>query len=270
MQLSRTTGLRFNKVLGIGRCTVMLPVLLLISYRGVAGQVQPSVNAEVLNRMESVATSFQRDGLFTGTVLVSRNGELVLQQNFGYADAEWQVPNTSDTRFRIASVTKQFTAAAVLMLQERGKLDLQDPIVKLLPSLPDSWSHITIHNLLTHTSGLASITALPNYASLRTVDSTPEQLIGLLRDKPLEYGPGTKYSYGNSDYIVLGLLIEKLSGKSYAAFLKEKIFSPLHMTDTGVDDELAMLRQTGSWIRLEDESDSSRGCDQYDGPVLSR
>jgi len=127
------------------------------------------------------------------------------------------------------------------MLQERGKLDIQEPIVKYLPGLPESWARITIQNLLTHTSGLTGITSLPDYASLRTIHSTPEQLIARFRENPLEYEPGTKYSYGNSDYIVLGLLIEKISGQSYATFMKENIFGPLQMTETGVDDELAIL-----------------------------
>lgn len=241
MQSIRTRVLRLAKLIWNRRYAVILPALLLTIHPEMTGQAQPVVDEKGVSRMKAVTNSFEHDGLFTGTVLVARNGTPVLNQSFGYADAEWQVPITSDTRFRIGSITKQFTAAAIVMLQERGKLSLQDSILKYLPALPISWSHITIQHLLTHTSGLASITSLPDYASLRTVHSTPEQLIALFKDKPLEYEPGTKYSYGNSDYIVLGLLIEKISGQSYAAFLEKNIFSPLHMTETGVDDELAII-----------------------------
>ncbi len=191
--------------------------------------------------MKAVALSFEREGLFSGAVLVARNGKPILNQGFGFADAESRAPNTSNTRFRIASVTKQFTAAAILVLQERGKLSLQDRVGKYLQDAPVSWSHITIYNLLTHTSGLPNINAFPDYGLIRTIASTPDQLIARFRDKPLEYEPGTQYSYGNSDYIVLGRLIETVSGQSYAAFLQKNIFDPLQMMATGVDDERSIV-----------------------------
>jgi CubicO group peptidase (beta-lactamase class C family) len=160
-----------------------------------------------------------------------------LNESFGFADAEFRTPNSADTRFRIASVTKQFTAAAILLLQERGRLSLSDPVLKYMSDAPPAWGRITIYNLLTHTSGLPNINAFPDYSEIRMRRLTPEQLIGLFRDKPLEYEPGTKYTYGNSDYIVLGHLIELISGQSYEEFLRKNLFEPLHMTCTGVDDE---------------------------------
>ena len=198
-------------------------------------------NSEELARIRSVASSFSREGVFSGSVLVARNTRPILRESFGQADAEFDTPNNAETRFRIASVTKQFTAAAILLLQERGKLSLTDRVAKYLPEAPSSWDHITIYNLLTHTSGLPNINAFPNYSDIRTHRLTPEQLIALFRSKPLEYAPGSKYSYGNSDYIVLGRLIERISGQSYGEFLRKNLFEPIHMTSTGVDDELAIV-----------------------------
>ncbi len=206
-----------------------------------AAQTHRVSDVQSVARMRSVALSFQREGLFSGAVLVARDGKPILNQAFGFADAEWKARNTPTTRFRIASVTKQFTAAAILILQERGKLSLQDPVGRYLHDAPASWGRITIYHLLTHTSGLPNINAFPDYGSIRTIAATPDQLIARFRDKPLEYEPGTQYSYGNSDYIVLGRLIEAVSGQSYAAFLQKNIFDPLRMTDTGVDDERAVI-----------------------------
>ena len=198
-------------------------------------------HSEAVARMQSVGSSFAREGVFSGAILVARDGKPVFQQSFGFADAEFGTRNSADTRFRIASVTKQFTAAAVLLLQERGKLRLSDPVSMYLPDAPPSWDRITVYNLLTHTSGLPNINAFPDYSEIRMRRWTPEQLISLFRDKPLEYEPGSNYSYGNSDYIVLGRVIERLSGQSYAEFLRKNFFEPLHMTSTGADDERAVI-----------------------------
>ena len=227
--------------------------MLLVAATPAVGQQHAAINAAAIARMKATAASFAKDGLFSGTVLIAQDGKPVLSDSFGFADAEWQVRNTPDTRFRIASITKQFTAAAILILQERGKLDLHDPVGKYLRDAPASWNHITIYNLLTHTSGLPNINAFPDYATIRMVAATPEQLIARFRDRPLEYEPGTKYSYGNSDYILLGQLIETISGQRYAAFLQHEIFDPLHMTATGVDDERAVVPRRAQGYVLSPE-----------------
>lgn len=234
------------------RCAIAVVAILVAAPLLAFAQVHP-VKEPAIARMKSVAASFEKEGLFSGTVLVAQDGKPVLNQSFGFADAEWQIRNTPDTRFRIASVTKQFTAVAILMLQERGNLSLQDPVSKYLPDAPASWAHITIYNLLTHTSGLPNINAFADYATIRMTAATPEQLIARFRDKPLEYEPGTKYSYGNSDYIVLGHLIETISGQHYAEFLQKNIFDPLHMAATGVDDERAILPQRAQGYVLSPE-----------------
>jgi CubicO group peptidase (beta-lactamase class C family) len=220
---------------------LVAPAALVAAATALSAQERPVIDSHAIERMKAVASSFEREGLFSGTILVARGGKPILNRSFGFADIEWGARNTADTRYRIASITKQFTAAAILILQERGKLSLQDPVGKYLKDAPASWGRITIYNLLTHTSGLPNINAFPDYGTIRTTPATPDQLIAHFRDMPLEYEPGTKYSYGNSDYIVLGRMIEAVSGQSYATFLQKNIFDPLRMTATGVDNERAIV-----------------------------
>jgi CubicO group peptidase (beta-lactamase class C family) len=172
---------------------------------------------------------------FMGAASVTVNGNTEFAEACGWADAEWKVENTADTRFRTASIAKQFTAAAVLLLYQDGKILLSDPIGKYLPDLPDSWRPATIHQLLTHTSGLP----LPDYDALfksYPLGPTPTQFLALLRDKPLLYPHGTKLTYNNVGYILLGLLIEKVSGMKYERFVQERLFDKIGMRDSAFDD----------------------------------
>jgi CubicO group peptidase (beta-lactamase class C family) len=179
-------------------------------------------------------------GWFQGAILVARDGQLVISKGYGMADAEHGMPNTAQTRFRLASVTKQFTAAAIVILQARGKLNLQDAICAYLPDCPDAWRGITILHLLTHTSGLPNYTDFSSYEPSQMQPATPDELIARFRDLPLLYTPGTIYSYENSDYVLLGRIVEQVSGQSYADFLRDAIFTPLQMRDSGVDSGLGI------------------------------
>jgi CubicO group peptidase (beta-lactamase class C family) len=172
---------------------------------------------------------------FTGTVLVARKGDVLFEKAYGLANREWNVPNTIDTRFRIGSITKQFTAAAVLQLAEQGKLSIDDPVSKYYADAPASWSKITLRNLLNHTSGIPDFTRLPDYETFMPDDSTPLGIVQRVRDKPLDFPPGTKFAYDNTGYIVLGYVIEKVSGQSYADYIQRHIFEPLGMKDSGYD-----------------------------------
>jgi CubicO group peptidase (beta-lactamase class C family) len=138
-------------------------------------------------------------------------------------------------------VTKQFTAACILLLEERGKLRIEDHIKKYLPDAPAAWDQITIFNLLTHTSGIPNFTSLPDYRSTEAVPTTPEQLVARFRDKPLEFAPGGSWNYSNSGYVLLGYLIEKITGKSYSEFIQENIFAPLGMKDSGYDSNTKII-----------------------------
>ena len=154
-----------------------------------------------LTRMEQVIQSQVADKRFMGTVLVVRDGKTILDKGYGSADLEWAVPNTPATKFRLGSITKQFTSASILLLEERGKLKLSDSVRQYLPELPESWDKITIFNLLTHTGGLFNFTELPDFDSFKGKHLTPQQMVDLIRDKPLDFQPGEKMSYSNTGYV---------------------------------------------------------------------
>ena len=189
------------------------------------------IESEAIARVDALLSQMAEGGTFTGSVLVAEKGEVLLSQGYGYADREQKIPNTPQTRFRLASVTKQFTAMAILILQNQGKLDVQDPICNYIADCPAAWKGITIHHLLTHTSG---ITVMPrDYNSIKATHFTPEQLIGHFKDSPLDFQPGEKWSYSNCGYMLLGYIIEQVSGQSYEAVTQQSIFTPLNLSDSG-------------------------------------
>ena len=172
-----------------------------------------------------------RDG-FLGMVAVSRDHKLIFQRGYGYANLEWQIPFTPDTRFRIGSLTKQFTAAAILLLQQDGKLKTSDALSRYYSNSPAAWSNITLRNLLTHTSGIPDVDF---GLVMKYSPHTPEELMKGIPEQPLEFQPGTKAEYANINYMLLGEVIERVSGKPYCRFLQERIFQPLQLAETGCD-----------------------------------
>ena len=191
--------------------------------------------------MEEVVQTYVRDKTFMGAVLVARGTDVILSKGYGSANLEWDIPNTPATKFRLGSITKQFTAASILLLEERGKLKLEDPIKKYLPEAPAAWDSITIFNLLTHTSGIPNFTSLPDYKSLKLQDTPVAKTVATVRDKPLDFVPGEKMSYSNSGYLVLGDVIERITGASYEKFVTDNIFTPLGMKDSGYDSNTAVI-----------------------------
>ena len=161
--------------------------------------------------------------------LVIQNGKVVLRKGYGLANLDLGVPVSPDMVFELGSITKQFTAASILLLQERGQLRVEDDITRYLTDYPTHGETITIEHLLTHTSGIPSYTGLPEWISRVREDMTLQTLIALFKDKPLEFKPGEKWAYNNSGYILLGAIIEKVSGKSYEQFVEEEIFGKLGM-----------------------------------------
>ena len=201
-----------------------------------AATQQPSTPPDLATRLrEKIEESGQNTLFFGGSVLAAQDGVILVSQGVGMADEENKVPNTPQTRFRLGSVTKQFTSMAIMMLQERKKLNVQDLVCQYLPDCPPAWQEVTIHHLLTHTSGIPNFTSQNSYAATWATPSTPIQTIDRFIDRPLIFEPGERFSYSNSGYIVLGYLIELVSGQSYEAFLQENIFDPLEMTNTGYD-----------------------------------
>lgn len=196
---------------------------------------------EVVGRMEQIVQSYVTAKQFMGTVLVAQDTKILIDKGYGYANLEWQVPDSPEAKFRLGSMTKQFTAASILLLEERGKLKTDDLVKKYIPDAPATWDKITIYNLLTHTSGIPSFTSFPDYRSSEATPTTPAQLVARFRDKPLDFQPGEKWSYSNSGYALLGYLIEKISGESYQQFVEENIFKPLGMNDSGYDSNSAII-----------------------------
>ena len=187
-------------------------------------------------RAKAIIQPYVDDHVFSGTVLIAKDGKPVFVQGFGDANYELDVPNTRDTKFRIGSITKQFTATAILQLAEAGKLAIDDPVSKYYRDAPAAWDKITIRHLLTHTSGIPSYTDIPKFFEADSrVARTPEEIIRLTRDKPLQFEPGSKYAYDNSGYILLGYIIEKVSGEIYAEYVQKHIFDALGMKNSGYD-----------------------------------
>lgn len=201
---------------------------------------QEKISNESVTRMEQIVQSYV-PGKFMGTVLVAQDGKIVLDKGYGFANLEWEVPNTPTTKFRLGSITKQFTAASILLLEERGKLKIDDPVKKYMPDAPAAWDKITIFHLLTHTSGIPNFTSFPDYEPTQAIPTTPEKLVERFRDKPLEFEPGTKWNYSNSGYVLLGYLLEKISGQSYSDFVQHNILTPLGMKDSGYDSNSAII-----------------------------
>lgn len=192
-------------------------------------------------RMDAVVRADADKGEFMGVVLVARDGDILFDKGYGSANLEWKVANDGDTKFRLGSVSKQFTGAAILLLQERGKVSLDAPIKTYLPDAPAAWDKVTVRNLLTHSAGLPNFTSFDDYGKQKTLAATTGSLIARFRDKPLDFQPGEKFAYSNSGYILLTAIVEKASGQPYATFLAENIFRPLGMADSGYDSHAAVI-----------------------------
>ncbi|GAA4974169.1 serine hydrolase [Algibacter aquimarinus] len=217
-----------------------------------------------VDKINELISKYAEYGKFNGSALVANNGKVIYKKGFGMANMEWDIPNTSDTKHRLGSVTKQFTGMLILQLVAGGKLDLQKPITTYLPDYPkENGDKITTHHLLTHTSGIPNYTSFPGFMQNETRNPyTPEEFIKKFQDKDLEFTPGEKFAYSNSGYFLLGVLIEKLSGKTYEDMLHEKIFKPLHMDDTGYDHfgDILKKRATG-YERITTGYENSRYLD---------
>lgn len=207
--------------------------------------------ADAAARMEALVQQRVAAHEFSGAVLVAQRGQPLLDRAYGSANREWDIANTPATRFRIGSITKQFTAVSILLLEERGKLKLTDLVARHVPDTPAAWNKITLQHLLTHTSGLVNVTELPEFMLWKNSPSTVTQMVTRFSDLPLEFEPGARFAYSNSNYLVLGLIVERVSGQRYGEFLREHVLDPLGLHDSGLDSNLAILprRATGYGYR---------------------
>jgi len=199
-----------------------------------------STKIDKINEVISLYSDYES---FNGAVAVLHQGNTLYKKGFGFANMEWDITNETDTKFQIASLTKQFTAMLIMQLVNEGTLDLQKPIAAYLPNYPkDNANKITIHQLLTHTSGI------PNVKSDKKVNR-PEDMVNQFANKPLKFIPGTNFDYSNSGYTLLGFIIEKVTKKPYQKILQEKIFDPLKMENSGFYKHRPIIKKMSSGYR---------------------
>jgi CubicO group peptidase (beta-lactamase class C family) len=196
---------------------------------------------EVVARIDAYLEGLVQEDAFRGAVLIAQGDQVLLRAGYGMADVEKRVPNTPQTRFRIGSVTKQFTAMAVMILQAEGKIDVEEPVCRYISGCPDPWREITIHQLLSHTAGLPDSWQFFADKNQAGVSYEPAEIIGWFKDAPLDFEPGQMFLYSNTGYLLLGYLVETVSGQPYEQFLRQRIFEPLEMTDTGYSDSVPDL-----------------------------
>jgi D-alanyl-D-alanine carboxypeptidase len=212
------------------------PPIVLIA--AVLGAVLPASaqtpRARVVATIDSLANAFLTQGPVAGvSVAVVKGRDTVVMKGYGFADIENDVRATAQTVHRIGSITKQFTAAAIMRLVDEGKLALDDTLGKLLPSAAPPWRSVTLRRLLNHTSGIRSYTSLgPRWQRRWREDMTPDTIVALVHDDTLDFKPGAQWRYNNTGYVLLGMIIERASGKSYATYLEEEFYRPLGLSQT--------------------------------------
>lgn len=217
---------------------LLLLALIIISFVGCNDPESKTIvsdkkNSAISTGFEKNVDDYCKNYNFSGSIMIVDDGKTLLKKGYGMADYDKAIPNKPNTIFRLGSITKQFTAVCILMLQERGLLNVTDPISKYIPDYPNG-NKITLHNLLTHTSGIAEHISTELFSHADHYYS-PNDIINLFKDKPMEFEPGTEYSYCNSNYVLLGYIIEKVSNEKYEDFVNKNIFIPLDMKCSGYD-----------------------------------
>ena len=200
-------------------------------------------NSDLAKHANELLAAKVKEQKFMGVALMAVKGHVVFEKAYGSGDLEWDVPNITQSVFRIGSLSKPFTAAAVAMLAQKGLLKPEDPVVKFVPDLPKGWKSVTLHQLLTHSSGVPNYTGQPGFwrqVVMRPV--TPQELVSLVRNQPLDFEPGRHWGFSNTNYILLGMVIEQVARQKYAAFLRQNILDPLDMKDSGYDMPSVILK----------------------------
>ena len=219
--------------------SVLLQVAFVSLQTGLA-LCQTLTDRDTANRLSAYLRPFDETGNLSGTVLVARGGRVLFRQSYGMASYELHVPNSNETRYHIASVSKPFTALAILQLQEQERLNLSDHISHYIPDFPNG-DRITLDDLLTHTSGIPDINELPDYDTFARSPHTVEQLVAKFAGLALEFQPGTDQRYSNSNYNLLALVLEKTTGESYEDYIRKHILEPADMQNSGSDGDASRV-----------------------------
>jgi CubicO group peptidase (beta-lactamase class C family) len=198
----------------------------------------------LIRYVDSVANAAVAEHRTAGvSVAEVKNGRTILAKGYGFADLENDVPATAETVYRIGSITKQFTSAAIMRLVEQGKLSLDDTLQKFLPNFPTQGNRVTVRHLLNHTSGIKSYTSLgPRWARVIRLDLAPDSVVALFANEPFDFKPGDAWAYDNSGYFLLGMIIEKVSGKPYGQYVKDELFTPLGLESTIYCDQAPLIK----------------------------
>lgn len=213
-----------------------------------ARQVPPATltRPQLEQKIDELLTAHVAVNGFSGSILLASKGQALVTKGYGYANREWQIPNTPQTKFRIGSVTKQFTSMLVMQLRERGKIQLEASVCTYITPCPDAWKPVTIHHLLTHTSGIPTYTGIPVWRETNMVPKRRDQIVDYFRELPLQWVPGERFAYNNSGYYLLGVVIESVTGRKYEEVLQELILTPLDLKDTGYDWTRTILPRRAS------------------------
>jgi len=220
------------------------------------------------NKFDSYIQAYVRNGDFSGSALVAKDRRVLFRKSYGFANTEWKVPNAENMKFHIASITKTFTAAGIVILEQQGKLKFSDPLSKYIPGYLNG-DRITIEEMLLHSSGLPDYYSLPDYATKKYERMTLPDLIAWVKNKPLDFLPGSKSSYSNTGYGFLAYILEQVSGKPYDEFIDDEILKPARMKDTGTfqDDVVISNRASGYQPALADSG--LRNAPFYDKTILT-
>ena len=266
-----TLLLLLSLLLGIAACGERSVPANAVTTTGVSLATAPSNNA-MAGELARLMAFYEETGQFGGAILVAQDGKIIYNDAFGWANLEWRIPNALDTRFRIASITKEFTAVLVMQQVEKGRLRLDGKVSEYLPDYPErNGNRITIHHLLTHTAGIIDYGHLfeylgrggsvnvagfdlqvsdaettPDYLNVGRLPHTRHDLLGYFADKDLLFSPGSRLEYSNFGYTLLAIILEKVTGQSYQELLQEGILGPVGMENTGIDVNSSILERRAS------------------------
>ena len=219
---------------------------------------------DIATKADEYLSAWTKQGRFSGTVLIAKDGKVILRKGYGMANLELGVPNSPEMIYRIGSITKSFTALAILQLQAQKKLSVTDPIAKYVPEVPQKWQQITLQQLLTHVSGIPDFTRATAYAKAED-PLRIEHAMQELAAQPLMSSPGEKFAYSNSGYILLGRLVEKVSGVSYEQYITDNILKPAGLENTAYDHVRPILKNRASGYVFDGDHLVNAGMDDMSG-----
>ena len=246
-----------------GACSFWLGLATVSLFLATASSPQTSSG-----RFDRQVQAYVHNADFSGSVLVAQDGHVLFQKSYGMANYEWSIPNSDQTKFHIASISKTFTAAAILRLEQQGKLKLSDPLSKYVPDFLNG-DRITIEQMLSHTSGLPDFYSLSEYSSKKYQRVSLADLIAWVKTKPLDFLPGSKSSYSNTGYAFLAYIIEQVSGKPYEEFVHDELLKPAGMKETGAYRDEAVIPDRASGYQPALEDHGLRNAPAYDKIILT-